>query len=96
MLVATTRVPTLNGLKYARQLCKHWAHKLPVEERADGGTVRFPAAVATMTAPGGALHVRIEAENAATLEAMKQVVAAHLDRFAFREAPLPFLWSAAP
>ena len=29
-----------------------------------------------------------------TLERMKGVVATHLDRFAFREALLPFNWSA--
>jgi uncharacterized protein len=29
-----------------------------------------------------------------TLERMKGLVASHLDRFAFRQAPLPFNWSA--
>jgi uncharacterized protein len=29
-----------------------------------------------------------------TLERMKGVLSSHLDRFAFREAPSPFNWSA--
>ena len=39
------------------------------------------------------LVVAVEAEDGETLERMKDVVARHLDRFAFREAPLRFDWS---
>jgi hypothetical protein len=46
----------------------------------------------------GADHQRREIPPAAptgeTLERLKGVVASHLGRFAFREAPLPFNWSA--
>ena len=42
-----------------------------------------------------ALSVRIDASSAAHAEAMKEVVARHLDRFAFREAPLAFDWAPA-
>ncbi|MDF2810502.1 MAG: hypothetical protein K0S56_1533 [Microvirga sp.] len=52
-------------------------------------------AVATMDAQPEMLAVRIEAGDAETLERMKDVVARHLDRFAFREAPLPFDWKDA-
>ena len=41
-----------------------------------------------------ALLVIIETDNLESVEQLKQVVANHLDRFAFREAPLPFEWSA--
>ncbi|MNT60197.1 hypothetical protein D3C72_1977600 [compost metagenome] len=88
-------VATENGLKYLQQLCKHWAHKLDVELGDRSGTVRFPDAVATMSADDTALTVAIEAGSAETLERMRGVVASHLDRFAFREAPLPFDWKAA-
>lgn len=57
------------------------------------GIVRFPAAVATMKADPAALTVSVEAEDDETLQRMKGVVASHLDRFAFKEAPLPFEWS---
>jgi len=88
------RVPTPHGTKYLLQLCKHWSHKLDVEFTDTHGVVRFPAAVTTLDAAADALVVTIEADEAATLERIKGVVASHLDRFAFREAPLRFDWSA--
>ena len=92
MTLETARVPTGNASRYMQQLCKHWSHKLEVSLDGDTGVVRFPQAVATMTAGPDALTVTVEAEDEATVERMKGVVASHLDRFAFREAPLPFAW----
>lgn len=88
-------VPTENGWKYVQQLCKHWAHKLEVELGEQKGTVKFSEATAIMTSDASALTVEIEAVSAEVLERMKGVVSSHLDRFAFREAPLPFEWKAA-
>ncbi|RVT43242.1 DUF2218 domain-containing protein [Sphingobium algorifonticola] len=93
MASSSATVPTESGSKYLQQLCKHWSHKLTVEFTAEKGTVTFPNAVATMTAQPDSLLVTIEAEDAETVERMKGVVANHLDRFAFREAPLPFDWT---
>jgi hypothetical protein len=93
MALETARVPTANGAKYVQQLCKHWSHKLDVQLSENAGIVRFPAAVATMAAAAETLTVQVEAEDDETLQRMKGVVASHLDRFAFREAPLPFEWS---
>jgi hypothetical protein len=93
MYSSAASVPTRSGLKYLTQLCKHWAHKLPVELSEGRGIVRFPSASAEMQASSEDLTVRIEAEDLETLERYKGVVATHLDRFAFREAPLPFSWS---
>lgn len=94
MASETARVPTGNGSRYLQQLCKHWSHKLDVRLEGDTGVVRFPAgAVATMTAGADALAVTVEADSEAEVERMEGVVASHLDRFAFREAPLRFDWS---
>ena len=90
----TARVPTANGARYLQQLCKHWSHKLDVTLSENEGTVRFPAAVATMKADPEALTVSVEADDEETLQRMKGVVASHLDRFAFKEAPLPFEWKS--
>jgi hypothetical protein len=89
---ATAKVPTAHGAKYVQQLCKHWAHKLEVELGEGTGTVRFPDGVATMTSGPDALSVTVEADQVETVERLKEVVARHLDRFAFREAPLSFEW----
>ncbi len=93
MTRTTGTYATPNASRYLQQLCKHWSHKLEVELSRDAGVVRFPAAVANMKAGDTALAVVIEAEDQATLDRMKDVVASHLDRFAFREAPLAFRWS---
>ena len=93
MPTAKASVPTANAAKYLQQLCKHWSHRLEVDLSDRKGVVRFPDAVATLEADEDALLVTIEGEQSETVERMKGVVASHLDRFAFREAPLPFDWS---
>lgn len=95
-------VPTKSGSRYLQQLCKHWAHNLSVEFTPERGTVSFPRdargadhpgdGLVTMTAQDNALEVRIDASSEEQLTGLKGAVARHLDRFAFRDAPLPFDW----
>jgi hypothetical protein len=94
MASATARVPTTHGAKYVQQLCKHWAHKLEVELGEGTGIVRFKDGVAMMTSGPDALSVTVEADQEEPVERLKEVVAQHLDRFAFREAPLSFEWTS--
>jgi hypothetical protein len=93
MPTAKASVPTANAAKYLQQLCKHWSHKLEVELSERKGVVRFPATVVWFDAGDDALLVTIEGAAREEVERMKGVVASHLDRFAFREAPLKFDWS---
>jgi len=93
MPIAKASVPTASANKYLQQLCKHWSHRLEVDLSEKKGVVRFPAAVVTLDALADALEVEIEGEDSEEVERMKGVVASHLDRFAFREAPLRFDWS---
>jgi hypothetical protein len=92
MVVRTGEASTVNGAKHLTRLVKHWSHKFETELTEGRGVVRFPAAVAAFEATPEGLRIRIEAEDAGTAERMTGVVARHLDRFAFREAPLPFSW----
>ena len=102
---AIARVPTAQGSKYLQQLCKHWQHNLNVEFDAGQGRVIFPRdvkgadhpgdGIATMTAGADVLAVRIDATSDAQLTGLKGVLESHLDRFAFREAPLGFDWQEA-
>jgi hypothetical protein len=48
-----------------------------------------------MIAHADTLECRILASAPGQLEGLKGAVARHLDRFAFREAPLPFHWQDA-
>ena len=102
---AITSVPTASASKYLQQLCKHWEHNLAVEFTPQHGTVVFPKDARGADWPGDglvtfdarevALEVRIDASVDGQLEGLKGAVARHLDRFAFREAPLTFDWRAA-
>jgi len=93
MVVSKASVPTSNASRYLQQLCKHWAHKLEVDFTPEKANVKFTNGASTdMLAADGSLEVRIDAPDAETLEQMKGVVSRHLDRFAFREAPLAFDW----
>jgi uncharacterized protein len=92
MPIAKASVPAANAGKYMQQLCKHWSHKLEVDLSDETGVVKFPAAVATFEPGADALQVTIEGTES-EVERMKGVVASHLDRFAFREAPLRFDWA---
>ena len=99
---AIAHVPTADASKYLQQLCKHWQHNLAVEFTPDHGTVAFPKdargatwasdALVTFDAGPDALSVRIDASVAEQLVRLEGAVARHLDRFAFREAPLLFDW----
>lgn len=102
MTSSTAIVPTANASRYLQQLCKHWQHNLTVDFDANHGTVVFPRdarganhpgdGLVTFDAGDDALTVRIDASSTEQLEGLKGAVARHLDRFAFREAPLAFDW----
>jgi len=102
MFETTARVPTVNGSRYLQQLCKHWSHNLRVEFTPEAGTVIFPKnargadwpgdATLTLMAQKDTLECRLEASAEEQRDALKDTVARHLDRFAFREAPLKFDW----
>ena len=94
MIKAVAQVPTENGGKYVRRLCKHWAYKLDVEIEGDRGVVRYPGGTTTMHADEQSIALTIVGEQAETVERLQGVIERHLDRFAFREAPLAYAWSA--
>lgn len=89
---ATAHVATPNGARYITQLCKHWAHKLDVDLAGSTGTVRFPGAVAVMAGAESGIDLTVTADDADRLGEIQGVIERHLDRFAFREAPLAYPW----
>ena len=105
MIRSIARVPTSKSSRYLQQLCKHWSHNLAVEFTPETGTVVFTRnargadwpgdATLTMQVHGDSLECRLEASANEQLKALKGAVARHLDRFAFREAPLQFDWRNA-
>jgi hypothetical protein len=94
MLVSQTRIPTALPGRYLGQLCKHFAHKLPVSYDATQGRIEFATGVCELAADGEALVVKTTSPDAEQLARLQDVVIRHLERFAFRET-LTVSWSPA-
>lgn len=78
------RVPTAHAQRYLGQICKHFAHKIPVEHSEREGRITFGAGVCRATSDEAALTLEIEG-TPDNMAALRDVVARHLVRFAFRE-----------
>jgi len=91
-MTVTATVPTPNASRYLQQLSKHWSHKFEVTFDAEKSEIAFPMGALRMEAQPEALLVTLEPTPEADVDRFKQVVADHLDRFAFKEAPLTFDW----
>jgi len=97
MIVSEARVATAMGSRYLGQICKHFAHKLPVEYAETGagrGKIKFQSGTCILESDPHALRLRAEAGDAESLARLEDVVARHLARFAFREE-LQITWSRA-
>ena len=81
------RVQTALSRRYLEQLCKHFQHKLPVTLEDGHGLIAFPAGTCELdaVAPAGILMMRVVAGDEPGLIMLEDVVARHLQRFAFRE-----------
>ena len=85
-LSSEVRVPTPVPRRYLGQLCKHFQHKLPVTLDERHGRIEFPAGVCELDATNDeTLILRASAGDEASLARLEEVVARHLERFAFRE-----------
>ncbi len=99
---SVAHVPTAYSSRYLQQLCKHWQHSFRVEFTPERGMIQFPFDARGAAWPGDALvflvagavdlEVRIEATSPDQLAAIQGAVSRHIDRFAFKEAPLSFEW----
>ncbi|ESY08523.1 MULTISPECIES: DUF2218 domain-containing protein [unclassified Mesorhizobium] len=88
-------VSTAYASRYLQQLCKHWAHKFPVEFDLNHGTIDLSLGRTVLDADAAALHITVSTDESGSLERMESVVADHIKRFAFREE-LTFEWKQAP
>jgi uncharacterized protein len=85
-------VPTAHASRYLQQLCKHWSHKFDVTFDVVSGHIPLPLGSADLAAGDMALTVMCEVPEGGDLHRIQQVVADHLNRFAFREGELAFQW----
>ncbi|MBS0295474.1 MAG: DUF2218 domain-containing protein [Proteobacteria bacterium] len=94
MTTFTAVVPTASASRYLQQLCKHWAHKFPVEFTTQHGEIELPLGRCALDAGPDALTVSVKPGEAFGLDRIRAVVEDHLKRFAFRET-LEFRWTLA-
>ncbi|MGA9659184.1 MAG: DUF2218 domain-containing protein [Asticcacaulis sp.] len=81
---STAILKTNHASRYLQQLCKHFAHKIPVEFTPVDGRITLPFGLCTLSAQDSALTLIVTGEDD-KLEQMEQVITNHLARFAFRE-----------
>lgn len=89
------RVATEKAARYMIQLAKHWSHKFEVTYDETSAFFPLPAGACRMTAHPDGLDITVEAADLEGLARLEDVVAKHLDRFAFREGELQYGWTRA-
>ena len=91
--LSLARVPTAHASRYLQQLAKHWSHKMTVVFSPTQATIDFPNdSRLTMRAADSTLDLELAVAEGEDVGRLRDVVERHLNRFAFREAPLTFEW----
>ena len=91
-LISKADVSTASAVSYMKQLCRHWAHRFPVEFDDERGTIELTQARCVLVASPETLAVSVEIQEGADQERIEKVVEEHLQRFGFRET-LVFQWT---
>jgi hypothetical protein len=87
MTQSVAAISTDRASIYLQQLCKHFAHKLPVAFTPEHGTIPFSVGTCRLEAGSGTLTLRVEAETPELVVQVEGIVERHLVRFAFRDPP---------
>jgi hypothetical protein len=85
MTQAHAEIATPHASRYLQQLCKHFAHKLPVTFDPTAGRISFAIGDCDLRADGEHLRLDLTAADGTQMTQLKDVVVRHLLRFAFRE-----------
>jgi len=80
-----SQIATASASRYLQQLCKHFEHKIPVTFDPNSGSITFSSGVCAVAADDTTLTLSLTSANAEDMATLKDVVARHLVRFAFRE-----------
>ncbi|GED23122.1 DUF2218 domain-containing protein [Halomonas sabkhae] len=91
MPISRAVVLTESGDQLINRLCKHWAHKLEVEQSEAQGRIQFENGSCLLQAEEDKLHVAVEALDEEGLDQLEGVVANHLERMAGKES-LDIIW----
>lgn len=92
MTSETGRAATASASRYLQQLAKHWAHNNEVTFDSQSADIALRGNRVEMGAEHDALVVTLTTGPDGDPVRLRQVFEDHINRFAFREAPLPFEW----
>jgi len=87
-LKALASFQTSDASRYLGMLCNHFGKKVKAACDDHEGWIDFPFGRCELTAEDGMLALRASAADQPLLDQVKQIVASHLERFAFRENPI--------
>lgn len=87
MQESTAVVETKRAERYIAQLCKHFGHRIPASFAGPHGELEFPFGRCTLDADTGTLTLRGRAPDSESMTRLEEVVASHLERFAWKEKP---------
>ncbi|KPA21767.1 hypothetical protein shim_24740 [Shimia sp. SK013] len=82
---ATTTIHSTKAGSYLQQLCKHFGHKVEADFTPNSGWIKFGFGRADLSAEPDCLKMTATSDDPQALATLKQVLASHLERFAFRE-----------
>lgn len=82
---SSAHLDTANGPKYLVQLCKHFAHKIPVSYTETDGECQFACGTASLAANAKGLRMVVTSGDDDGLVQTQSIIELHLARFAFRE-----------
>ena len=103
--IATGFAPCEKPAKYIQQVVSHWSHKMATSYDKETKTGAFPFSEHThcvMSAregeiaedeQGTGIAITLTTADKEENERMRGVIERHIDRFAFREAPLSYIWT---
>ena len=85
---STAEFVTPKASGYLQQLCKHFGHKIPAIFDASSGKLTFGCGECRLTADEDRLRMGLSSPDAEQLAQLQDIIARHLQRFAFREDPV--------
>lgn len=84
-LTASTYVATETPARYISRLCKHFAHKVSVSFDEQQGRIEFERGIGLLQADAGGLTLSVQAEDAESIEQLKDVLERHFIRVAWQQ-----------
>ncbi|ADW70698.1 DUF2218 domain-containing protein [Granulicella tundricola] len=91
MMLSRAELRTTHAVEYLRELCRHWAHRFPVEYDDTHGKIKLDRAICTLMSAPAALSVYLEVEDAADQDDAEKLIADRLRHIGSQET-LDFHW----